>query len=461
LKPRSIQVIAMEGKVRSLYVRPIQSADLAFEVPGVIAFQGKASGKGTLLGQEVKALVLEQTIYPLLTNSLAGSQDCDSITDLEEKRECIENKSLFKYDAEALIQELDGALLSTLINGSLRSSLKQAILARANAFLEKYYAIKEVSKFYEDIYKQSSKDKISRIGELVKIAEEKHTELQTKYEKKDVITKYEVTTKSGIEGDPQPDQSTTRVSILPIATRTEQLVTKIEDGKHTTDPVFNAPGLMGSDNKTIVPFNKDTTIGDEPKILSEKSVTTQENRQTTTTNLVDFKHPSRDASIEYQRVQLELQDELLKHQIVSKKVENMKRIMENELRLLDLDINRLQHAFLQTTLVSPIDGVITAVYKDPGDYVNPGEPVIRVENDKELLIVGFIQFRGLLKLKQKVKLTTSLFEGAQEIIEGEIVAIRGHDADDDEWDTIIYCKNDKQIPINYHFDKDNTTIEII
>ena len=164
-------------------------------------------------------------------------------------------------------------------------------------------------------------------------------------------------------------------------------------------------------------------------------------------------------------MQIHLQDELLKHQIFSKKVENMKRIMENELKLLDLDINRLQHAFLKTLLISPIDGVITAVYKDPGDYVNPGEPVVRVENDRELLIVGFVQCRELLQVNRQVKLTTTMFEnleGMEKTIDGKIVAIRGHDADDDEWDVIIHCKNDgKKIPINYHFDKDNTTIQFI
>jgi hypothetical protein len=162
-----------EGKVRSLYVRPIQSADLAFEIPGIIAFQSKASDKGTLLGQEVKALVLEKTIYPLLSNTLS-LQDCDSITDSEEKKECIRNKSLFKYDAEALIQELDGSLLFTLINGSLCASLKQAIIARANVFLEKYFAINEISKFYEDTYERTDKkDKISRINQLIEIAEKR------------------------------------------------------------------------------------------------------------------------------------------------------------------------------------------------------------------------------------------------------------------------------------------------
>jgi acetyl/propionyl-CoA carboxylase alpha subunit len=364
-----------------------------------------------------------------------------------------------------------------LVNGSLRSSLKQAIIARANAFLEKYFAIKEISEFYDNIYKKvqnKAEDKISRIQQLIEITEVKHKELREKYksqnlivqadgkEKGVVIANYNVTTKSGIDGDSQEDSSKTTVKILPIATQTLKYDVTVQEGKHTTNPVINAPGVM-TNSETIEIFSESTKKKNEPNILSEMTESTHCTRQTTTTNLVDFKDPSTDASIEYQKMQLELQDELLKHQIISKKVENMKRIMENELKLLELDINRLQHAFLQTLLISPIDGMITAVYKDPGDYVNPGEPVVRVENDKELLIVGFIQCRELLKVKRKVTLKTIMFENFEQeekIIHGEIVAIRGHDADDDEWDVIIHCKNDdRKIPINYHFDKDNTTIE--
>jgi hypothetical protein len=212
------------------------------------------------------------------------------------------------------------------------------------------------------------------------------------------------------------------------------------------------------------------------KTKTEK--TTHHTNQKTNTDLVELKHPSKDASIDYERIQLDLQDELLKHQVMSKKVENMTSIMNNELRLLELDIKKLQHTFLQTVLVSPISGIVTAIYKDKGETVSPGEPIIRIENDDELLIVGFIQYRGLLRAGispedprvaldptlqgTKVILTTKLYETDEDTpIPGYISSVRGQDADDDEWDVIIHCKNSKKIlPLNYHFDKDNTSITI-
>jgi multidrug efflux pump subunit AcrA (membrane-fusion protein) len=188
--------------------------------------------------------------------------------------------------------------------------------------------------------------------------------------------------------------------------------------------------------------------------------------QETITDLVDFKYPLKDEEIALQRIQLEIQDELLKHQLINLKVQNLSKIMNNELRQLELDITKLQNVFLQTLLISPISGLITAIYKDVGETVSAGEPVIRVENDEELLIVGFIQYRGSLKLQQEVTLATKIFETNEtKEIPGRLVAIRGHDADDDEWDVIIHCSNaenpeDRIIPINYHFDKDTTELFI-
>ena len=115
-------------------------------------------------------------------------------------------------------------------------------------------------------------------------------------------------------------------------------------------------------------------------------------------------------------------------------------------------------------MISPFSGLITAIYKDVGETVGAGEPILRIENDEELLVVGFIQYRGSLRLQQQVTLATKIFETNEtKELPGRLVAIRGHDADDDEWDVIIHCSNaenpdERIIPINYHFDKDTTEL---
>ena len=117
------------------------------------------------------------------------------------------------------------------------------------------------------------------------------------------------------------------------------------------------------------------------------------------------------------------------------------------------------------------------MYKDLGESVAVGEPVLTIEDHSHLLIVGRIQFRGVLRLddplgaggKARIS-TTSLFEDGQvqEFRNVKIVSIRGHDVDNDEYDLILECENPlidpadaskgRLLPINYHFDRDDTEI---
>lgn len=68
--------------------------------------------------------------------------------------------------------------------------------------------------------------------------------------------------------------------------------------------------------------------------------------------------------------------------------------------------------------------------------------------------------------------TKSLFEN-QQLAKIENVAIRsikGHDADNDEWDVVLECENKAvigsdpnpiKLPLNFHFDRDDTVVEIL
>ena len=99
------------GKVRTLTVRPIQSADLAFEMPGIISFQDFEKAR---LGERINKCDLESEIYHLLNDSDQSS-------------------GLFKLDAESILDRLKGYILFALNNRSLSASLKQSILARARS----------------------------------------------------------------------------------------------------------------------------------------------------------------------------------------------------------------------------------------------------------------------------------------------------------------------------------------
>jgi hypothetical protein len=110
---------------------------------------------------------------------------------------------------------------------------------------------------------------------------------------------------------------------------------------------------------------------------------------------------------------------------------------------------------------------VTIVYKDLGESVQAGEPVIRLENDDVVFVVGQVLFRGALRVGQSVTVhIDDLFaEGTPLDVPGVIKAVRGHDTDNDEWDIVIECKNPstggvKALPIYYQFDRDLSSIVV-
>ena len=68
---------------------------------------------------------------------------------------------------------------------------------------------------------------------------------------------------------------------------------------------------------------------------------------------------------------------------------NLSTVMQNELHSIDLGVYQLQVGFLNTILLSLIVGVVTGVYKNPGDpVVRPGEPVVRVEDNTTIFLLS-------------------------------------------------------------------------
>jgi len=181
-----------------------------------------------------------------------------------------------------------------------------------------------------------------------------------------------------------------------------------------------------------------------------------------------YRHPSFENEAQFLRAQISLMDEHVSHFVFTLSLANLERIFDNEFRAMDLDIRRLQVAYLDTILMSPIAGTVTGVFKHLGDYVKAGEPVIRVENNTEVLLVGTLIYRQLLSIGSNVSIETSMFGSmvGKVCISGKVVSIRGHDSDEGEWDVLVRCPNrfppstDLQFPTNYNFDFDDTDVTI-
>jgi hypothetical protein len=183
-----------------------------------------------------------------------------------------------------------------------------------------------------------------------------------------------------------------------------------------------------------------------------------------------FRHPFYDEKAQYQRAQISLIDQQFSALQSAQNIPNLAMVFGNELASIDADVYRLQIAYLNTILMSPIAGVVTGVYKNPGDPVRAGEPVIRVENFDVIRIEAIVIFRGPVLVNQTtVTITTALFSsssGQPTSISGLVVAARIRD-DDDTWHLIVECANKDSstppkpiFPPGYRFDPDDTTVTI-
>jgi biotin carboxyl carrier protein len=170
------------------------------------------------------------------------------------------------------------------------------------------------------------------------------------------------------------------------------------------------------------------------------------------------------------RAQISLIDQKFAAFMSAQNLPNLAQVFANELNSIDGDVFRLQIAYLNTILLSPIPGIVTGVYKNPGEAVRAGEPVIRVENNAVILLEAILIFRGPISIGQTVTVTTALFgasSGEPTSITGVVVGARGQ-SDDDKWDVIIECDNMDHsttpptpiFPLGYRFDYDDTTVSV-
>jgi hypothetical protein len=150
--------------------------------------------------------------------------------------------------------------------------------------------------------------------------------------------------------------------------------------------------------------------------------------------------------------------------LANQNVLHLDTVYGNELKNIDLQIKQLQIAYLNTILLSPISGTVTGIYKNSGDWVSAGEPVIRVENNSSIILVGTVVFPEQISNGMQAKITmTSVFDSPNaKIISGAIISTRGHPNKDDRWDLHVLCDNstDPVLPPDYSFDFDNTEIDI-
>jgi hypothetical protein len=434
------------AKVQSLIVRPLRSADLAFPIAGIIAQRSDLAYLG---------VAIEETKF----NEIKGKKDTiyDIISDINNRADNDTGKLI--VDSSKIADDLTTSSFFILRNEISKSSLDQMVSQRQNAFLERYKHDADRTKSINELFfpADNSLGKIARMKAESAALDKRYSDLKAAYELKIEDVEDGINRNDAVVINQQSLTKTQPIRIVTPKNQTEIVGTGISQsytaGKENPGAGIPEPGIQSQQTNPA--------DGKEYKEMYTS--------QKLSTFYSEFVHPFQDNIISYQRAKVELMTEIMTDELYAVRVAHLEAIWKNELNALDQEVEKFQTSFIHTFLLPPFSGVVTAVYKDVGENVQAGEPVIRMEDNSKILLVGIINYRGVLRLGDVVKIRTGdLFEDGEvlDIPDAKIVSIRGHDSDNDFWDLIFQCDNPKdaagryRLPINYHFDRDNIEITI-
>lgn len=409
-------------KAINLRVRPLQSVDLSFPCDGIIGAQADIH----LLGKAVKAFDLA-TAYGLLGTVLsprvwkAGHTASGRVTPGEWVTLPTSDQPLgwgrLQYNSTAIREYMKDSILFELRAEQVKAALDKSILLRENIWAQKFE--RSVYEATQQAYSRDNvKSKLNRLNDLAWLSALQHDKLN-----------YAYATDFGPAGDKNVNSGVVKAGLSTTTTTpATQGVTTVLRGLD-----YRMPGI-----------ENDAQYHRAHISLLDEQIATE-----SATNYAYGSKVERDSTVDpYQ-----INDLSVRH-------------FKNDLGAIDLDVKRLQVAYMDTLLVSPIDGVVTGVYRNIGDSVRAAQPVVRVENDSEIFLVGTLKYRGLLQVGQSISVATNIFDTADtRTASGNVAAVRGHDSENELWDLLILCGNRDAanrplFPINYNFDFESTTVNI-
>jgi biotin carboxyl carrier protein len=509
--------MAPNAQVVSLKVRPIQSVDLCFEVTGVISEQNFALAQ---FGARLSTFDLPSFYAGLLAPAGVATRPGLLKFDSAAIRSALTSGTN------------GGPLLFALRAENVKALLDKEIKARENAFYKRYVRTTDVITLTRQFFQPTAAmptapaiTKPDRLDALADLAQAQRDALNNAYvhdpsmsgvarvtttktisvanivigditsgskDIANIITNVASLTNvmvgTPITGDgiadsttiDSLDQANNKLTMSAAAMKTATGVSIMISngvGSNSAASTFNqlAAGTPTTESNTVSKTNSDTTttnklIANTPTTSSRTRAVADPGFQQAESKGYTFRHPTNENETQNHRTQVSLLDERYQQFMFSQQLPFLETSLQNEIDSLDLEVKRLQVSFINSILVCPITGVVTGVFADVGDCVRAGDPVLRVERDDTILIVGTIKFRKLLQIGAKVDITTNLFDASPPtpvpLPQGTVVAIRGHDHEDERWDVIIQCPNLTDtlgvptIPITYTFDYDDTEITI-
>ena len=441
--------MSLNGKIRSLTTRPFQSSDLAFEIPGTLDWQNA----GLKVGQRVSA-----------SHVVNGDEILNSF-----RQRAPDAASSIVFNTSRIKTELSAKALFRLRNSQEVISLDQAIAQRDMQYARIYRNTAAIA----DLVKNSAAEGLAHAKSAKDFNRQRFGAIEQAYDA-EPDTSWRGVKKSTQTVHTSQGEVTNDLFVTPVGMTTPQYQIKAESsGSSSTQtladsmslPVYHDP----SDSDPVRGWKKlDTrnaagTRGHAPEFFSQRTIVQEDKNVRLSTNTTnEFWHPKFENKIEFDRLQSVMVQEELRAAINSLSAERIEDILKRELELLELEVLKAQSRLLSTFLTPTFPGIITAIYKDTGEYVQAGEPVARVENDSRLFLYGFVQLRAAPQIGQSATIRSKVYETPTErAYQANVVSIRGHNTDDDEWELLFERPNpatNDYLPLNFGFDPGVTTI---
>lgn len=440
------------AKLISMTAQPAQVSYLCFEVSGILDTCRAQLGETV---QDVPFFKLAEHVRA------AGTAAGDP--------------SRLVCDAGGIMQEVDSLYLATLRNEDRKAALNGAVNTRQNLYFSKHAnAASVISTIKGYFSKTSPASNANLLESLSDIANQQASVLQEAYTADD-RTGVVRSTSSSLESRTSSSGSSNRAGKfyqqsvgrrLPKGTVVPQKLPLPWEGAMQGNQLlwpsgyqsilFKSDGLTPDTAITVgVNFEESTNAGHASGHQSSVHVD------------YEYRTPHLEAQARNLRAQISLREQKFELFMLGQNIPNLEKIFKNELDSIDNDVHQLQIALLRSILISPIPGIVTGVYKSPGEAVAAGEPVIRVENNAEVHLVAHVVFYGFIRLGATATVTTSLGGAGTPptTVSGNIIAARGV-GDGARWELVVKVNNmdgagDFILPSGYTFDSEFTDLDIV
>lgn len=437
------------ANITKLVVKSQEAAILSFPVDGIL---GEMDAQ---LGKPVGAFdpVTSATFYSSLGSIAPKPND----------------KSLLLFNSESIYVAVGPYRLAALRLDDAQAALDGAILARQTAFYTKYVAASGIETELQKGYENKTGYKWQLLQQLATLSSNQEEALAGAYAAampgsatpgvvtpSGVVTATTTASSGGVGGDTTSAAVAATGATSPPMITTSTYVSNVIASNGSVTPIWEggADGLLTTSSQSV-PVSTQTSFN-------------QSTSGSTISTGYTYRCPTIENQAQYARAAISLIDESYALYTFAVQVPYLATIFTNELALLDSGVKRLQVAYLNRMLMSPIPGTVTGIFKNLGERVRAGEPVLRVENigpQIPILLEGTLAYDGPLPISTHGVGSTfnlrSAYLGSPLELSGHIIVVRGHKADENHWDVVMVCgSNPQNIPPNYYFGVDDTTVAI-